>query len=86
MKGFIDRFIGNEKAVILIEELGKEIHLPLSSLPNGCGIGSWVTLAKQNGIYEITEIDHKMTIIQKEKVDHLTKKLEMKKKKSKFRK
>jgi len=56
MKGVIDRFEG-DKAVILIEEDGKEITVLKSDLPEKCEQNTILKIEKKNDNYQIIERD-----------------------------
>ncbi|WP_186673493.1 DUF3006 domain-containing protein [Sporosarcina sp. BP05] len=41
---YLDRFTGNEKALLLVEELQKEYHVDISALPTGSTAGTWLLI------------------------------------------
>lgn len=44
MKGYLDRIEDNKRAVILVEELGKEYIINVARLPDGSKEGTWFDL------------------------------------------
>ncbi|UOE96248.1 DUF3006 domain-containing protein [Alkalihalobacillus sp. LMS39] len=46
--GCIDRIVDQQNAVIVIEQLKKEITVPILSLPQGSKEGSWLTFELTN--------------------------------------
>jgi len=85
MKGVIDRLTENNRAVILIESIGKEIIVSQSELPKGAKAQDWVNLKQSNGSYEILSVDYEKTASQRAKVKKLQAKLRTKSRGSKFK-
>ena len=48
MKGYLDRIEDGGKAVIVREELGFEIILPVRDLPEGSSVNSWFRISEEN--------------------------------------
>lgn len=80
MKGVLDRFEDNEKAVILIEELNVEFIIPTDVLPQGSQVNTWFTLEKKDNHYKILSIDKELTEKQSKKTSDLMEKLRARKK------
>lgn len=84
MHGVIDR-IEDGTAVILIEEENKEWKIRTESLPIGANEGTILQLDKSNEVYTIIGIDRDATNLASNKAQSLQRKLQSKKKRSKFR-
>lgn len=80
MKGVLDRFEDNNKAVILIEEQHDEWIVPIEELPQGSQVNTWFTLKKTGNQYHILSIDKDTTEKQKENASDLMNKLRARKK------
>lgn len=83
MKGVLDR-IEDGLAVILVEAKDDEFTIPKHELPAGSGEGTWFKLSKKDGNYSILSIDEEATGQQRHTSEQLLKKLQKRKKKSKF--
>jgi len=86
MKGVLDRIEDNDMAVILIEEINKELIIPLHELPSGSKENMWFHIEKKGEMFEVISIDSKTTSQEAEKSIDLMKKLQEKREDSKFRK
>jgi len=86
MKGVLDRIEDNDMAVILIEEINKELIIPLHELPCSSKESTWFNIEKKGDAFEVISIDSKTTSQEAEKSTDLMKKLQEKRKDSKFRK
>lgn len=84
MKGVLDR-IEDKLAVILVEDLGKEFTVQTNELPPNSVEGTWFKIAQTDKGFTIIEIDDIETERARSKSDLLLKKLQQKKKKSKFK-
>lgn len=84
MKGVLDR-IEDDMAVIIIEEVGREFTLAKEELPSGSKIGTWFAIDFSDDQYTILSIDKEKTEQAYEKSALLMKKLQQKKKRSKFK-
>ncbi|PAV30833.1 hypothetical protein CIL05_03685 [Virgibacillus profundi] len=73
-KGMLDRF-EQHQAVILIEELNKELILPRHKLPSGSKENTWFTIEKQGKAFEIVSIDSKKTLKEAEETKDLMEKI-----------
>ncbi len=85
MKGVLDRFSDNNIAVILIESINKEIHVPKDELPSGSQEQTWFHIKELNGKFLIDSIDHEKTASTAEKATDLQAKLREKMKRSKYK-
>lgn len=85
MKGVLDRFADNEWAVILIESINKEIHIPMHELPEGSKEQTWFDMQEMDGNYSIVSIDHEQTRNAKEKSKDIASQLQAKMKQSKYK-
>lgn len=86
MRGMLDRLEDNQLAVILIEEINKEIILPIKHLPKGSEEGTWFHIKEMNGSFEIIAIDDERTKKEIQRSKDLLAKLRTKSKGSKFKK
>lgn len=86
MKGVLDRFLDNDRAVILIESIGKEIHIHRDDLPTESTEQTWFNIHEHKGQYMIDSIDHEQTKKASEKSMSLQEKLQAKMKPSKYKK
>ena len=85
MKGVLDRFEDQGKAVILIEERQKELVVPESDLPKGSRENMWFTIEEQDGSFHIVAIDHEMTRKKATDAEKLVSKLQSKHNRSRFK-
>ncbi|WP_026672099.1 DUF3006 domain-containing protein [Alkalihalobacterium bogoriense] len=73
--GCIDRIVDQQNAVIVIEQLKKEITVPILSLPQGSKEGSWLTFELTNqkaGNFKLqSEITFEKNKVIEEKLDQL---------------
>ncbi|WBX82113.1 DUF3006 domain-containing protein [Virgibacillus salarius] len=85
MKGVLDRFEDNEKAVILVEDKQKEILIDKNLLPKGSEVDTCFDITAKDGKYQL-EIDKECTKHQAEKISERLGKLRQQRSDSKFRK
>lgn len=85
MKGVLDRFEDNDLAVILIEEMNKELNIPVNNLPPNSKEGTWFQIEERQGEFHIVSIDMEMTNKQAERSADLLEKLRAKSSGSKFK-
>lgn len=85
MKGVIDRFADNDLAVILIESVNKELHIPKKDLPKGSTVNTWLTLKETSGTYTIVSIDEEKTAAATKKSERLADQLQAEMKRSKYK-
>src|SRR5699024_8504877 len=78
LQGVIDRFETNEKAVILLECIHKEMTVETSNLPKGSEVNMWVNVKRENGKYVIVSIDVNRTNREKKKTKQLLLKMQEK--------
>lgn len=57
MKGILDRFEDNNKAVILLEETNEELIISIDDLPQGSEENTWFNLEKKNDDYRVISIN-----------------------------
>lgn len=57
MRGMLDRIEDGSNAVILLEESGREIIVPISRLPEGSRVHSWFAITMNEGEIEAIEVD-----------------------------
>ncbi|HLR15842.1 MAG TPA: DUF3006 domain-containing protein [Bacillota bacterium] len=86
MHGVLDRFSDNDMAVILIESINKEIHVPIHKLPQGSVEQTWFHIKECHGTYQIDSIDKVKTEHMQQKSTSLQDKLQAKMKRSKYKK
>ncbi|SEP83257.1 Protein of unknown function [Virgibacillus subterraneus] len=86
MRGILDRFEDNNKAVILIEETKEEVVIPVDELPDGSSENTYFNMEKIDDKYQIVSIDEATTQKEAEETSDLMAKLRAKSKGSKFKK
>ncbi|WP_422122018.1 DUF3006 domain-containing protein [Planococcus sp. X10-3] len=84
MKGYLDRIEDGGKAVIIVEEQGFEIILPLRNLPEGSRVHSWFRIIEGNGDFSF-ELDEDEQKRREQLANDLTSNLRMKSKNSKYK-
>ncbi|EGA90105.1 hypothetical protein GPDM_06990 [Planococcus donghaensis MPA1U2] len=85
MKGILDRIEDDRYAVILVEEEeGLELILPVNRLPAGSQVNSWFTIDSENGQLAVT-LDHKTSFIKDRQAEELIARLRKKKTRSRFK-
>ena len=77
---YLDRFTDNNKALILIEELQKELHVEISSLPSGSTAGTWFLVDVQGDVITSIVVDANKTVTMKQEIDNRLERLKSKKK------
>lgn len=58
---YLDRFTDNDTALILVEILQKEFHVPSTFLPNGSTAGTWLTVDIQDDAITSIQLDEQKT-------------------------
>jgi hypothetical protein len=86
IKGYLDRIEDNQFAVILVEEIKKELIIPVGELPAGSKVKSYYEISIENEKITSMKLDEQTTQTEQEKVDDLMTKLRSKSKGSKFKK
>ena len=86
IKGYLDRIEDNQFAVILVEEIKKELIIPVEELPEGSKVNSYFEISIENEKITSMKLDEQTTQTEQEKVDDLMTKLRSKSKGSKFKK
>lgn len=82
LQGVIDRFETNEKAVILLESIHKEMIVETSNLPQGSEVNMWVNVKRENGKYVVVSIDVNRTDREKKETKQFLLKMQEKEAKS----
>ena len=77
---YLDRFTDNNQALILVESLQKEFHVPTSSLPTGSNEGSWLLADIQGNEVISLQLDEKKTSDMKRHTQNRLQRLKTKKK------
>lgn len=85
MKGILDRFEDNNKAVILIEEIKEELVVSINDLPKGSKENTYFHIEKRDGGFQIISIDNTKTSQEAQESSDLMKKLRAKSAGSKFK-
>jgi len=86
IKGYLDRIEDNQFAVILVEEIKKELIIPVEELPAGSKVNSYFVISIENEKITSIKLDVKTTQTEQEKVDDMMTMLRSKSKGSKFKK
>lgn len=84
MRGYLDRIEDGGKAVVIMEEEGVEIILPLSHLPEGSSVNSWFRIYEEDGDFSFV-LDEEERKRREQLADRMTRNLRMKSKGSKYR-
>lgn len=84
MKGYLDRIEDGEKAVIIVEEKGFEIILPVRNLPEGSRVNSWFRISEENGDFSFV-LDEEERKRKELLANELTGNLRMRSKGSKYK-
>ena len=77
---YLDRFTDNDQALILVESIQKEFHVPTSSLPAGSTAGTWFLVDIQGDDITSIRIDETKTSDMKNEIDNRLQRLQSKKK------
>lgn len=86
MKGMLDRIEDGGIAVILIEELQKEIVLPAAWLPEGSRINSWFDIELDGQAIKSIALDAATAAVKEDKAAALLNRLRKNQRKSRFKK
>lgn len=86
MKGILDRFEDNNKAVILLEEIKEELIVPIEKLPVGSNVNTYFNIEKLHEEYKIISIDEGATQQEARKTSDLMARMRAKSNGSKYRK
>lgn len=76
---YLDRFTEGNKALVLIEELQKEFHVDISSLPSGSTAGTWFSVEIHGDEITSIQIDEGKTAEIKQEVEDRIQRLKSKK-------
>ncbi|MEK5069879.1 DUF3006 family protein [Sporosarcina sp. FSL K6-1508] len=72
---YLDRFTDNEKALFLVEELQKEFHIAISSLPPGSTADKWFLVEVQEDEIISIQVDVRKSAEMKQEVENRMKRL-----------
>jgi hypothetical protein len=76
---YLDRFTDNQQALILVESLQKEFHVPISSLPTGSNEGSWLLVDIKGDAVTTIQLNDKKTSDMKRDTQNRLQRLKSKK-------
>ncbi|HSP21251.1 MAG TPA: DUF3006 domain-containing protein [Planococcus sp. (in: firmicutes)] len=85
MKGMLDRIEDGCLAVILIEELQREIVLPAAWLPEGSRVNSWFDIELDGQEIKSIALDAETAAAKEDKAAGLMRRLKAKRNKSRFK-
>lgn len=85
MRGMLDRIEDGTHAVLLLEEQGREIVVPVSRLPEGSQVNSWFTITMEEEEIVSIQADEQLTQAKTERVQSLMERLRARKSESRFR-
>ena len=77
---YLDRFTDNDTALILVENLQKEFHIPSTSLPAGSTAGTWFSVEIQDDRIVSVKIDNEKTSNMQSNIQNRMRRLQSKKK------
>lgn len=77
---YLDRFTDDGYALMLVENLNKQFHVPTSLLPEGSVAGIWFLVEVQGEEITSLEIDENKTTNMKTDIDNTMQRLQSKKK------
>jgi hypothetical protein len=76
---YLDRFTDNKQALILVESLQKEFHVPTSALPTGSNEGSWLLVDIKGDAVTTIQLNDKKTSDMKRDTQNRLQRLKSKK-------
>jgi hypothetical protein len=85
MKGMLDRIEDGAYAVIVMQEHGQEISVPVSQLPEGSRIHSWFSITLENETVVAISLDEETTEEKSAYASSLRKRLKAKRFGSRFK-
>lgn len=77
---YLDRFTDNDTALILVESLQQEFHVPSTSLPAGSTTGTWLTVDIQDDKVTSIQLDEQKTNEIQNEIQNRMQRLQSKKK------
>lgn len=80
ISAYLDRFTDTNEALLLVESLQKEFHVPLSRLPENSVVGTWFLISVTEDEITSIEIDFEKTEAMKESIQNRMARLKSKKK------
>ncbi|WKA55121.1 DUF3006 domain-containing protein [Planococcus shixiaomingii] len=75
MRGMLDRIEDGTHAVLLIEEQGREIVVPVSQLPAGSQVHTWFTITMEEDEIVSLQLDESLTEVKTEQAQSLMQRL-----------
>ncbi|MDN7243177.1 DUF3006 domain-containing protein [Planococcus sp. N028] len=75
MRGMLDRIEDGTHAVLLIEEQGREIVVPVSQLPEGSQVHTWFTITMEEDEIVSLQLDESLTEVKTEQAQSLMQRL-----------
>ncbi|MTD31419.1 DUF3006 family protein [Planomicrobium sp. YIM 101495] len=85
MRGTLDRIENGTTAVILLEDVQKELSISLHALPAGSEVGAWFRIDLWQGEIVSIELDRSAEQHQQERVDSVLAKLRSRSATSRFK-
>lgn len=76
---YLDRFTDNDKALLLVEGLQKEIHVDIVALPPNSIVGTWFSIEIQGDEITLLQVDEGKTMEMKQVIDDRMQRLKSKK-------
>jgi len=76
---YLDRFTDDDQALVLVESLGQQFHVPPTLLPEGSTAGTWFLVDIQEDEITSLEIDTTKTTDMKTTIDNTMQRLQSKK-------
>lgn len=71
MKGYLDRIVDNQYAVILVEKINREFVIKKEMLPKGSAVKSYFDLTIENGQITKIKVNKQATDSAKEEAENL---------------
>lgn len=84
-EAYFDRTTDDNQALLLVEQLKKEFHVPLTLLPTNSAPGNWFQIQIENEEVTFIQVDEEKTKEMKENIQNRLARLQAKKK-SRFKK
>lgn len=85
MKGILDRIEDGQHAVILVEDLQREIVIPADCLPSGSKVHSWFDIVWEDEEIKSISLEAETAAAKEEQVEGLMQKLKEKQSGSRFK-
>lgn len=75
LKGVLDRYTNDGRAVVIIESQNEEILIELNDVPEGSEVGTWFYMKRRRRGYTIRSIDHYQTEVEMSRTRDLLKQI-----------